>query len=84
MNPAGLPAIKCDRSRNGFTLIELFVAIAITAVLAGMVNYSDAAAGNGSLAISATVPRPHTGGGNFNYFDGHSEWRKAGKLPVHP
>lgn len=48
------------------------------------VNYSDAAAGNGTLAISATVPMPHTGGRNYNYFDGHSDYRKAGKLPINP
>ena len=48
------------------------------------VNYSDALPANGTLAISASVPMPHTGGRNYNYFDGHSEYRKANNLPVNP
>ncbi|MFM8470309.1 MAG: type II secretion system protein [Limisphaerales bacterium] len=48
------------------------------------VNYSDASAANGTLAVSATVPMPHTGGRNYNYFDGHSDYRKSSNLPVNP
>jgi prepilin-type N-terminal cleavage/methylation domain-containing protein/prepilin-type processing-associated H-X9-DG protein len=48
------------------------------------VNYSDASTANGTLAISATVPMPHSGGRNYNYFDGHSDFRKATALPVNP
>ena len=48
------------------------------------VNYSDAAAANGTLAVSATVPMPHSDGRNFNYFDGHSDYRKSNNLPINP
>lgn len=48
------------------------------------VNYSDAVAGNGTLAVSASVPMPHSGGRNYNFFDGHSDYRKSSNLPVNP
>lgn len=48
------------------------------------VNYSDASAANGTLAVSASVPLPHSGGRNYNYFDGHSDYRKLSNLPVNP
>jgi prepilin-type processing-associated H-X9-DG protein len=48
------------------------------------VNYSDAVAANGTLAVSSTVPMPHSVGRNYNYFDGHCDYRKGSSLPINP
>lgn len=48
------------------------------------VNYSDASAANGTLAVSSAVPMPHSLGRNYNYFDGHCDYRKANNLPINP
>ncbi len=48
------------------------------------VNYSDASAANGTFAVAAAVPMPHSLGRNYNYFDGHSDYRKASNLPINP
>lgn len=48
------------------------------------VNYSDASAANGTFAVSSTMPMPHSAGRNYNYFDGHCDYRKGSSLPINP
>lgn len=45
------------------------------------VNYSDASAANGTLAVSSAVTMPHSLGRNFNYFDGHCDYPERGQSP---
>jgi prepilin-type N-terminal cleavage/methylation domain-containing protein/prepilin-type processing-associated H-X9-DG protein len=49
------------------------------------INYNQATTGAGStLFLPTNVPPPHTGGRNFNYFDGHADYRKLGSFPMNP
>lgn len=48
------------------------------------INYNQANTGSTTLYLGNNVPPPHTGGRNYNFFDGHSEYRKTNSLPVNP
>jgi len=49
------------------------------------INYNMATTGAGStLYLPTTVPPPHSLGRNYNFFDGHAEYRKTNSLPVNP
>ena len=49
------------------------------------INYNQATTGAGStLFLPTNVPPPHADGRNFNFFDGHAEYRKLGKFPLNP
>jgi prepilin-type N-terminal cleavage/methylation domain-containing protein/prepilin-type processing-associated H-X9-DG protein len=49
------------------------------------INYNMATTGAGStLYLPTTVPPPHSGGRNYNFFDGHAEYRKTNSLPINP
>ena len=48
------------------------------------INYNAANTGSTTLFLGNNVPPPHSGGRNYNFFDGHSEYRKINNLPVNP
>ena len=48
------------------------------------INYNLVNAASLTLYLGATVPPPHSGGRNYNFFDGHAEYRKTNSLPVNP
>ena len=48
------------------------------------INYNIVNTGSLTLYLGNNVPPPHTGGRNYNFFDGHSEYRKMNNLPVNP
>jgi len=49
------------------------------------VNYNQVTTGAGStLFLPTNVPPPHSNGRNFNYFDGHADYRKMSNLPLNP
>jgi len=49
------------------------------------INYNQATTGAGStLYLPTNVPPPHSLGRNYNFFDGHAEFRKTNNLPANP
>ncbi|MBM3876471.1 MAG: type II secretion system protein [Verrucomicrobia bacterium] len=48
------------------------------------VNYSSANSGSTTLYVPPNVPPPHNFGRNYNFFDGHAEYRKTNALPANP
>ena len=48
------------------------------------VNYNQVNTGSTTLYLATNVPPPHSEGRNYNFFDGHAEYRKMSKLPLNP
>jgi len=48
------------------------------------VNYNAANTGSTTLYLPNNVPPPHSFGRNYNFFDGHAEYRKTNALPANP
>ncbi len=48
------------------------------------INYNAANTLSTTLYLGNNVPPPHSGGRNYSFFDGHSEYRKTNSLPVNP
>ena len=48
------------------------------------INYNAVNTGSTTLYLGNNTPPPHSGGRNYNFFDGHAEYRKITSLPVNP
>ncbi|MBM3830941.1 MAG: type II secretion system protein [Verrucomicrobia bacterium] len=48
------------------------------------INYNMANTGSATLYLGNNVPPAHNGGRNYNFFDGHAEYRKTNSLPANP
>ena len=48
------------------------------------INYNQVNTGSTTLYLGNNVPPPHSGGRNYNFFDGHAEYKKTNSLPVNP
>jgi len=48
------------------------------------INYNQVNTASTTLYLGNNIPPPHSGGRNYNFFDGHAEYRKTNSLPVNP
>jgi prepilin-type N-terminal cleavage/methylation domain-containing protein/prepilin-type processing-associated H-X9-DG protein len=48
------------------------------------INYNMANTGSTTLYLGNNIPPAHNGGRNYNFFDGHAEYRKTNSLPANP
>ena len=48
------------------------------------INYNAANTGSTTLYLGNNIPPAHENGRNYNFFDGHAEYRKTNSLPVNP
>ena len=90
-DPNSAPIVQPKRlsqlisSTNGPTIVQMSpTEIWMISDIDG-INYNQATTGAGAtLYLPNSVPPPHSNGRNFNFFDGHSEYRKIANFPLNP